>query len=211
MTKWIAPALSAVLLVACSPATGESPTPTPQPTRSVSPMPTPQQPETPTESPSPTAEPSPAFSQSYPPPDPDETEEQRAIREGWEAYRSVTDRYVKDPTITDWDLLREVATGNELDQLIESITSLRERDLKAEGHTVFRNVMVGEPAATADGGTIATVTSCLDPSSQYLVHLDTGERSDVGLTETLREIVTLELGDDAKWRAAEYENVVEEC
>lgn len=156
-------------------------------------------------------EPSPTFSRSYPPPDPDETEEQRAIREGWEAYREVWDKYDKDPTLTDWTEIQEVTTGGETEQTIQMITHLREQNLRAVGDTVFKEVLVGEPALAADGSLVATVTSCLDPSQQYLVDIDTGERSDSGLSETLREIVTMALREDGVWRASWYENELAPC
>lgn len=158
-------------------------------------------------------EPSPTFSQSFPPPDPDQSDEQRAIREGWEAYKRVLEKYARDPDLTDWTETQYVTTGEESFNVIESIAYLRDENLMLVGDTVYTEVIVGERETTSEGRAIATVTSCLDPtaSERYVVDIDTGEKAEMQLTQTLLETVTMELGADDVWRAALVRNEGRTC
>lgn len=213
MTIRYAAAVSAVLLAltACTPESEPTEPTSPAPTTATTaPNPGPE-----SSSPIPSEEPTPTPTEveSYPPPSADETDEQAAIREGWENYREVSEKYAKDPSLKDWTETQYVTTGFEAQNIIETISRLREANLKLVGDTVYTMVEVGEPETNAEGVTIAIVTSCLDPtaSERAVVDIDTGEPADTQLTQSVLETVTMELGADNIWRAADYRNEGETC
>lgn len=205
------PVLAAVvLLAACTPAGGEEPTPSPDPTPTVTspapPSPTPS-PEPTTEEPSPT----PTEIQSFPPAPEGESDEIAAIREGWEEYNRVKEKFAKDPTLKDLTETQYVTTGFAAQMIIEQISSLRKDNLRVVGDRIWRDVTITEPSTNADGVTIATVTACYDPTHAYAVDIDTEEPSKERLTKTLRETLLMEQGADKIWRVADYDNESEEC
>lgn len=205
--KVVGALVAALLLGGCTGTDEPSPSPTPSESHSVSPMPTPSANPT---SQTPPPEPSPTAIESFPPPPEGETEEQAAIREGWEAYRTTDDRYAKDPDLNDWSDMESVTTGIEAQRSIERIMELRELNLKMTGDSVFRDVVIGN-VETTNGIRSADVSSCLDPSNQVVVNIDTDEPSAHQNENSLLETVTMDLGSDGVWRAALYKNEIAEC
>lgn len=184
------------------PVVSESPS-----TRVPSPSPTPSS----SLEPTPAASPSPTAFQSFPPPPPNETDEQAAIREGWEAYNHTLDKFLRDPTLTDLTETQYVTTGDESIRIIDEIALTREAKVRVEGDMLFRDVEIGEVVANGDGERRAVVTYCFDPSHQRAVHIDTGEPYSNPRTTTLEARDTVEQGKDGIWRVALHENLEAPC
>ena len=158
-------------------------------------------------------DPSPSLTEirSFPPAPEGEDSEKAAIRQGWEQYNLVYDKYTKDPNLTDFTEAQQVTTGFWSSGIMQYIRSLRKENLRAEGDTTYRDVKIGDPETNSDGVRVAVVTACLDPTHQYTVDITTGEKSEKTLKGTLVETMTMELGLDKKWRVADYTNEMKQC
>lgn len=190
-------------LAACTP---EDPAPTPPTTTPVTTSATP----TTTPSPSPTTSPSPTA--SFPTPAESEAEAAAAIRAGWEKYWTVLDKYGADPTLTDLQETQTVTVGEAADTLPNEIIELREANLKMVGCRTFRDVLIGEPVANADGVTVAEVTYCRDDSGVDLVDITTGEPSGrKPEVLTFKGVATMELLPDGIWRLATKRDETASC
>ena len=155
--------------------------------------------------------PTPTEVRSFPPAPEGEDPEKAAIRQGWEQYNLVYDKYTKDPNLTDFTEAQQVTTGFWSSGIMQYIRSLRKENLRAEGDTTYRDVKIGDPETNSDGVRVAVVTACLDPTHQYTVDITTGEKSEKTLKGTLVETMTMELGLDKKWRVADYTNEMKQC
>ena len=107
---------------ACSPAETETPSPTPssvthQPSLTATPTPSSSPSETEGSGDTPTAEPS----ASFPPYEADESADQRGIREGWQNYWAVYDKFIKDPSLTDLTETQIVTAGEESGYILDQI------------------------------------------------------------------------------------------
>ena len=155
--------------------------------------------------------PTPTEIKSFPPAPEGEDPEKTAIRQGWEQYNLVYDKYARDPNLTDFTEAQQVTTGFWSSGIMQSIRNLRKQNLRAEGYVVYRDVKIGDPETNSDGVRVAVVTACLDPTHQYTVDITTGEKSEKTLKGTLVETMTMELGLDKKWRVADYTNEMKQC
>ena len=148
---------------------------------------------------------------SFPPAPEGEEPEKAAIRQGWEQYKIVYEKYAVDPNLTDFTEAQQVTTGFWSSGVMQSIRSLRKQNLRAEGYVVYRDVKIGDPETNSDGARISIVTACNDLSHSLAIDVTTGEKSDKGYNGTLFETTTMELGLDNKWRVADYTNERKTC
>ena len=158
-------------------------------------------------------DPSPSLTEvrSFPPAPEGEDSEKAAIRQGWEQYKIVYEKYARDPNLTDFTEAQQVTTGFWSSGVMQSIRNLRKQNLRAEGYVVYRDVKIGDPETNSDGARISIVTACNDLSHSYAIDITTGEKSDKGYNGTLFTTTTMELGLDKKWRVADYTNEVKTC
>lgn len=162
---------TALCLAACTTPDDTTPTSTPSPTNAPTPTNAPHT-DTPT-TPTPTATPTPW--QSFEPTPTNATDDQRAIRAGWEAYQQEVDRYLKDPSIRTM-LPLQGTIAQEFDQTtLQSIFRVWDAGLKREGNMRFRDIVVSAPESSPDGTRTATVSFCADFRQQRLVDAKTGE------------------------------------
>lgn len=201
----VLPACAALTLSAC---TGEDPEPTAAPSTAAptvteSPTPSPEPESTPSEEPSPEPEPSPTEFQSFPPAPEGETEEQRAIREGWEEHQRVVDSYLKDPTKRDLLPLQATVTGVADQEVVESVIQFIESGRQRTGDIAFRDVLVGEVSENSEGQPTAEVTFCQDFTQQQLVDLATGEVVTENLVDTVTGTSVMVFDSRDRWVVAE--------
>ena len=158
-------------------------------------------------------DPSPSLTEirSFPPAPEGEEPEKTAIRQGWEQYKIVYEKYAVDPNLTDFTEAQQVTTGFWSSGVMQSIRNFRKLNLRAEGYVVYRDVKIGDPETNSDGARISIVTACNDLSNSLAIDVTTGEKSDKGYNGTLFETTTMELGLDNKWRVADYTNERKTC
>ena len=158
-------------------------------------------------------DPSPSLTEirSFPPAPEGEEPEKAAIRQGWEQYKIVYEKYAVDPNLTDFTEAQQVTTGFWSSGVMQSIRNFRKQNLRAEGYVVYRDVKIGDPETNSDGARISIVTACNDLSHSLAIDVTTGEKSDKGYNGTLFETTTMELGLDNKWRVADYTNERKTC
>ena len=158
-------------------------------------------------------DPSPSLTEirSFPPAPEGEEPEKAAIRQGWEQYKIVYEKYAVDPNLTDFTEAQQVTTGFWSSGVMQSIRNFRKLNLRAEGYVVYRDVKIGDPETNSDGARISIVTACNDLSHSLAIDVTTGEKSDKGYNGTLSETTTMELGLDNKWRVADYTNERKTC
>lgn len=204
-------AVSALLLAGCT--NGTTPeTPSPEPTAvtttSAAPSPIPT-----TETPTPEPSPTPTEADWFPDQPTDETDVQTDVREGWEAYERVMDKYVRDPELNDLTEINHVTTGQESTDAVQLVVRIRQNNLKREGHVVFRNAVISEPTTNADGVTTAEVNYCFDPKDLRTVDATTGEpgESVIQPDQTMKIKVLMEKMPDGTWRAALSQTELTPC
>ena len=155
--------------------------------------------------------PTPTEIKAFPPPSDGEDPEKTAIRQGWEQYKIVYDKYARDPNLTDFTEIQQVTTGFWSNGVLQSIRSFRRQNLQLEGYVVFRDVKIGDPETNSDGARISIVTACNDLSHSLAIDNTTGEKSDKGYNGTLFTTTTMEHGLDNKRRVADYTNETKQC
>lgn len=175
---------------------------------------------TPTVSSAPVASPSPSPTavQSFPTPITSESAEVAAVRAAWQRYATVRDSYGKNPA-QDVDpdksqlakSLYEVASGDGVRDVVDSIATLRAEGIHQEGDSVYRDVKILGPSTT-DGVTVAQVSSCHDPAHRKMIVTATGaEYDNPNAKKTLRSTVTMQLFPDGKWRVTARESRFATC
>ena len=188
---------------ACTSEPGPEPTLTPTPTLTASPSPSATEPESPTPSPEPDPTPSPTAFQSFPPPPQGETEEQAAIRQGWEAYNHTLDKFLRDPSLTDLTETQYVTTGEEQNRIMDEIALTREANIHIGGHQLFRDVTFGE-VVEIDGVRQATISYCFDPAHQVVFDSANNQPVADSGAETFLVHDRMMLRPDSSWRVAEH-------
>lgn len=203
----VLPACAALVLSAC---TSEDPEPTAvpstaAPTVTESPTPSPEPEPTPSEEPSPVPEPSPSPTefQSFPPAPEGETEEQRAIREGWEEHQRVMDEYLKDPTKRNLLPLQATVTGKADEETVAGYMDFAASGLKRVGNVRFVEVIVGDPYDADDGLRTAEVTYCQDFTGQSYVDVDSGEEALENPIKSMSGVSLMVFDKRERWVVAE--------
>lgn len=206
LARVVVMALIAVAAGACT-AEPESPaSPTAGPVVSESPstrVPSPSPTPSPSLEPTPAASPSPTAFQSFPPPPPNETDEQAAIREGWEAYNHTLDKFLRDPNLTDLTETQYVTTGDESIRIIDEIQAARSGNVHLGGHLLFRDVTYGVPEEI-EGVRQATITYCNDAAHLVVLDSNTDEPITDQSADSFLAHDRLVQGTDGKWRVAEH-------
>lgn len=190
-----------LLTAACTAQESESPSPEPTavPTSSAT---------TASPVPSPTLSPSPV--QSFPPVPEGEDAEITAIRKGWEAYETVLDAHLKDPSNTDYSELQVVTVGTETSEAIGDIAHLREKGWVFDGDTIFRDVEISAPVTGPGGVREAEVRYCADPRASRTLDAQTGEVV-LDSEDTLTAQVTMQLQPNGTWAASAYASEFRPC
>lgn len=210
----VLPACAALALSAC---TGEDPEPTAAPSTAAptvteSPTPSPEPESTPSEEPSPEPEPSPTEFQSFPPAPEGETEEQRAIREGWEEHQRVMDEYLKDPTKRNLLPLQATVTGKADEETVAGIMDLYASGVKRVGDVVFRDVAVGDIYVDDEGRKASEISYCQDFTQQSFVEVESGQPVDDEPVETMTGIAVMVFDARERWVLADWKSEqVEPC
>ncbi len=200
--RFLGATVAALLLVACSPGGGQSPTPVkssgevPSPSITAAPIPSP--------SPTPSASVVPSAPASFPADLPTADAESAAIIEGWQAYWRVYEKFVAVPSLTDLTETQYVTTGEASNQVLDLIRQSRDEGLRSEGGFVFRDVRVSR-----SGSDEAEVNYCMDLSRLRVVKTATGEV--LPRSGTLSERAAMERGVDGKWRVARLSNEEAAC
>lgn len=201
---------TALLAAACTPSEPEAPVePTPTVAESSS------EPEPAPSSSAPEPSPSPSPVQSFPAADAEETEEQAAIREGWEKYEAELDRYMKDPELTDLTALQATTTGQESIDAVNEIVDMRMEGVVREGDISFRNLQIHEPEVNDSGVNVAVLEVCKDFTQQRQVDAETGEpiEAEEGqvFAETVQARLTMEQLPAGNWVVAGGEWEQKQC
>ena len=200
--RFLGATVAALLLVACSPGGGQSPTPVkssgevPSPSITAAPIPSP--------SPTPSASVVPSALASFPADLPTADAESAAIIEGWQAYWRVYEKFVADPSLTDLTETQHVTTGEESNGILATIEQLRAEGIRSEGGRQFRDVVVN-----LVGSDSATVAYCIDLSGLRVFDTKTGEL--VPRSGQLREQATLRKMPDRSWRVEQIRNESAQC
>ncbi len=155
--------------------------------------------------PSPSPSPSPIEGVVFPPAPKDETAEQRAIREGWEAYETQFDRYMRDSKLTDLTDLRMTTTGSETKYVIDSIADMRDTGIIRVGEVPFRDLQIDQPQKNAEGVEVAHVQVCKVFTEQHQVVEATGKpfvRDDEELAKTMHISYVMQRHKGGRWVVA---------
>lgn len=200
----LVPALALVLtLGACTGA--DDPSPAESTSTSVSPWPTPAT-TWPSASASPSPTPSPGEGPSFPPPPADETEDEAAVRGGWQAYWEAFDHALKTPG-SDLSALESTTTGEMTTLVPNTIAAWHDNNLKPTGTFILRDVRVA-----GLGTDSPTVAYCVDTSRLRPVKLDTGEPAEGEIHSTMSETVNMERPANSEvWLVASIRNEAESC
>ncbi len=200
-------AVAALLLTclgACTPEPGPTENPTPSPTATA--------PSTASQSQTPPT-PTPSVTEVVPFPDDvtSDTADQAEIRAGWEAYVRVGDKFARDPSLKDLSETQHVTTGQASVDLVQSINTLRSKNLVRKGDPVYRDTKISDPATNDDGVTTATVNYCFDATQMKTVDADSGKEGELTFRETMKVEALLEKMPDGSWRVALVSTEVAPC
>ncbi len=211
--------LALAATAACSPAEEPTEQPSGRPTAGIPPVATKAK-TTATASPaadpfpSPSPLPSPIEGVVFPPAPKQETDEQRAIREGWEAYETQLDRYMRDSKLKDLSELVVTTTGAETQFVIESIASARDDGIVRVGEVPFRDLQIDPSHKNADGVEITNLQVCKVFTKQREVLESTGKtfvEEGVELAKTMHISYVMQRKSDGRWVVANAEGTSNQC
>ena len=164
--------------------------------------------------PSPSPSPTPIEGVVFPPAPKNEPDEQRAIREGWEAYETQLDRYMRDSKLKDLTELAVTTTGSETQFVIESIGSARDDGIIRVGEVPFRDLHIDPPHKNADGVEITNLQVCKVFTKQREVLESTGKtfvEEGVELAKTMHINYVMQRQSDGRWVVASGEGKGNQC
>ena len=164
--------------------------------------------------PSPSPSPTPIEGVVFPPAPKDEPDEQRAIREGWEAYETQFDRYGRDSDMNDYTALTDLTTGSETQYVINAILKNRDAGVVRVGQLTFRGLVIDEAHTNEQNERIATLEVCKDFTQQKKVVEKTGEEfHDSGTTQAPTLLITyvMQRHPNGDWVIASGEGKATTC
>ncbi len=202
--RFLGATVAVLLLVACSPGGGQSPTPVASGSVASSPSITAAPIPSPSPTPTPSATVAPSAPASFPADLPTGDPESAAIIEGWQAYWRVYEKFAADPSLTDLTETQYVTTGEEANGILEAIAEVRDAGLRSEGGVVFRDFVV-----TVTGEGEAKLDYCVDLAWLRVVRIDNGEP--FPRSGTFVEHARMERGVDNVWRVAQIRNEEIQC
>ena len=164
--------------------------------------------------PSPSPSPTPIEGVVFPPAPKNEPDEQRAIREGWEAYETQFDRYMRDSKLKDLTELAVTTTGTETRYVIDSIADMRDTGIIRVGEVSFRDLQIDQPQKNAEGVEVTHVQVCKVFTGQRQVLEATGKpfvRDDEKLAKTMHISYVMQRQSDGRWVVASGEGKGNQC
>ncbi len=164
--------------------------------------------------PSPSPSPSPIEGVVFPPAPKNETAEQRAIREGWEAYETQFDRYGRDSDLNDYTELADLTTGSETEYVINAILKNRDAGVVRVGQLTFRGLVIDEAHTNEQSERIATLEVCKDFTQQKKVVEKTGgefHESGTSQAPTLLITYVMQRHPNGDWVVASGEGKATTC